>query len=180
MKEPKIKRYRLSVSRTFPKTHERSGGGTYFIQKIFAGQKMYGSCDCVLNSRYCNDCEYAVNPKIHTIRANYELWAKRMKEVQEGRAVIELFHWSGSPYNSKRDGSKQVVFATLDKNSGCGVQELIFGCENIDFPFVGDYEPTIRCLAKNDGLSLEDFKEWFKPYDLSKTMAIIHFTKFRY
>ena len=35
-------------------------------------------------------------------------------------------------------------------------------------------------LAKNDGLSLEDFTAWFKGYDLSETMAIIHFTPFRY
>jgi hypothetical protein len=35
-------------------------------------------------------------------------------------------------------------------------------------------------LAKNDGLSLKNFKEWFKKYDISEPMAIIHFTKFRY
>jgi hypothetical protein len=35
-------------------------------------------------------------------------------------------------------------------------------------------------LSKNDGLSLPDFKAWFKNYDLSEPMAIIHFTKFRY
>jgi len=38
----------------------------------------------------------------------------------------------------------------------------------------------IRTLAKNDGLSLQDFKDWFKGYDFSKPMAIIHFTRFRY
>ena len=35
-------------------------------------------------------------------------------------------------------------------------------------------------IANNDGLSLDDWKEWFKGYDLSQSMAIIHFTKFRY
>lgn len=35
-------------------------------------------------------------------------------------------------------------------------------------------------LANNDGLSKEDWQEWFRGYDLSKPMAIIHFTKFRY
>ena len=39
---------------------------------------------------------------------------------------------------------------------------------------------TREQLAKNDGLSLEEFKEWFKGYDLSQPMAIIHFTRFRY
>jgi hypothetical protein len=35
-------------------------------------------------------------------------------------------------------------------------------------------------IPQNDGLSPEDFKEWFKKYDLLEPMAIIHFTKFRY
>lgn len=35
-------------------------------------------------------------------------------------------------------------------------------------------------LARNDGLTLEDWREWFRGYDLSKPMAVIHFTKFRY
>ena len=35
-------------------------------------------------------------------------------------------------------------------------------------------------LAKNDGLSDDDFREWFKKIDFSKPMAIIHFTDFRY
>ena len=35
-------------------------------------------------------------------------------------------------------------------------------------------------LAKNDGLSFNDWFYWFEKYDLSKPLAIIHFTKFRY
>jgi hypothetical protein len=101
-----------------------------------------------------------------------------MKEVQEGRAVIELFYWSGKPYNSP-----QVVFATLDKDSGCGVQRLGFSNNRIDCLSTDKPHPvglSVENLAKNDGLSLEDFKEWFKGYDLSEPMAIIHFTNFRY
>ena len=29
-------------------------------------------------------------------------------------------------------------------------------------------------------MSLDDFKAWFKGYDLHKPMAIIHFTNYRY
>ena len=39
---------------------------------------------------------------------------------------------------------------------------------------------TIYDLAANDGLSTNDWLDWFKNYDLTKPMAIIHFTKFRY
>ena len=35
-------------------------------------------------------------------------------------------------------------------------------------------------LAINDGLSLKDWTDWFKSYDLSKPLAIIHFTRYRY
>jgi hypothetical protein len=106
-----------------------------------------------------------------------------MKEVQEGRAVIELFYWSDKPYRSK-----QIVFATLDKDSGCGVQQVGFRFIKIDHPIlykeptkrVFEYDMDLTALAKNDGLSLEDFEAWFKNYDLSEPMAIIQFTKFRY
>ena len=33
-------------------------------------------------------------------------------------------------------------------------------------------------LSNNDGLDFDDWKEWFKGYDLSKPLAIIHFTKY--
>lgn len=189
MKTPKIKRYRLGVSRTFPTTHPRKGTSTHFISKIrhatclkldFCGKK---------TSIACEICDYefecAISKKLHTIRGNYPLWEKRMKEVQEGRAVTELFYWSGKPYNSP-----QVVFATLDKDSGCGVQELKFVWKDINHPWLYSEEIasgssvcghfSINDISKNDGLSLEDFKAWFKGYDLSEPMAIIHFTSFRY
>ena len=35
-------------------------------------------------------------------------------------------------------------------------------------------------VAQNDGLSLEDWLSWFKNYDHTKPLAIIHFTNFRY
>ena len=168
MKKPKIKRYRLSVRRAFTEDHPRAGEPTYFVDRILKnGVGFY---------------EFLEWQKIHTIRANYNYWAGIMEKVQRGEAVIELFYWSGSPYNSKRDGNKQIVFATLDKDSGCGVQMLefknsIFNCQTVD----GDYcYSEIDTIAANDGLSIEDFRAWFEGYDLTKPMAIIHFTKFRY
>ena len=35
-------------------------------------------------------------------------------------------------------------------------------------------------LAANDGLSVSDWLAWFKCYDKTKPLAIIHFTDFRY
>lgn len=169
MKTQKIKRYRLGVSCNFPTTHPRKKQATYFIEQI------------------CGDFPFELaesNRKIHTIRSNFELWPKRMLEVQAGRAVIELFYWSGKPYHKDENGIGQVVFATLDKSSGCGVQELSFINNELIRPcmFGNGYAARnkVEELSKNDGLSLEDFKAWFKGYDLSQPMAIIHFTSFRY
>ena len=138
-----MKTYVITVSRIFPKTHERAGEETYFVNKIFDGSK------------------------IHTIRANYELWEKRIKEVKEGKAILSLRFWSGKPYNSK-----QVEFSKLSNDNNVDVQKIIIPCMND----IGE----IQELAHNDGLSLSDFKSWFKNYDISKPMAIIHFTSKRY
>ena len=64
------------------------------------------------------------------------------------------------------------------------MQKLEFLNNNFFDPVVMDSNITpyisLLELSKNDGLSLEDLKSWFKPYDLSKPMVIIHFGKFRY
>lgn len=173
MKTPKIKRYRMPVSRTFPQRHPRAGEPTFFVDRILAGQTIQSN----------------MWMKIHTIRAS-KVWIERMKEVQAGRAVIELFYWSGKPYHKDENGIGQVVFATLDKDSGCGVQELKFDKMDWSYAFVSNVEkadlyprtlfPAYNVLAKNDGLSIDDFKAWFKGYDLSEPMVIVHFTSFRY
>jgi len=160
MKTPKIKRYRLGVSRYFPSTHARKGEPTGFVDFILAGDK------------------------IHTIRGNYELWAKRMAEVQAGRAIIELFYWTGKPYHKDENGVGQVVFATLGKEDGVGIQRIDLAEEFFKTNWiVGQAEfsdQLLSTVAQHDGLSLEDFKAWFEGYDLSEPMAIIHLTNFRY
>lgn len=155
----KIKTYVITVSNNFPLKHKKQGEETRFITLI--------------ETKF----------KIHTIRGNFELWKKRFEEVEKGKAVISLRYWSGKPYNSK-----QIEFKKFAKNDGIGIEKLTFN-EKIATPFpsiISDnkiYVPNISNvdeLASNDGLSSEDFKEWFKSYDLTKPMVIIHFTNFRY
>ena len=158
-----MKKYVLTVSRTFLKTHKRAEQQTNFIYKILKSQNLL-----------IDNFEY--EPKLHTIRGNYELWSKRIKEVQEGTAVLCIRYWSGKPYNSK-----QVEFCVLDKDSGVGVQKLEFVNNIFHICIDGKWNCCdVKDLAKNDGLSFDDFCEWFKGYDLTDPMAIIHFTKFRY
>lgn len=178
-----MKTYLLTVSRTFPKTHKRTGQETYFVGRILSELILSGLIDRNVAERLKinMDLFFPCNPKLHTIRSNYELWAKRVKKIQEGKAILSIRYWSGKPYNSK-----QVEICQLDKNSGIGVQKLGFYYDRIDEPFIDTPEQHIgyvgktNLFAKNDGLSLEDFKDWFRKYDLNKPMAIIHFTTFRY
>ena len=151
--------YVLTVSEFFPKTHKKAGQPTGFPLAI----KHYD--------------------KIYTIRGNYDLWAKRFEKINQGLAFLSIRIWQGKPYKSK-----QLEIFKYFKTHNIGIERLVLepkcfteGSEplpNINFKF---YSPTlIGDLSKNDGLSIEDFNDWFKKYDKSKEMAIIHFTDFRY
>lgn len=146
-----MKTYVITLSRNFLAYHKRAGEETHFKEKFLSGEKL------------------------HTIRANYPLWEKRIKEVQEGRAILSIRQWTGKPYRSK-----QVEIATLTAKNGVGLQRLEFTDCRLRFPYTDSEWTSMVSLAKNDGLSLNDWVDWFGGYDLSEPMAIIHFTKFRY
>jgi hypothetical protein len=172
-----MKTYVLTVSRYFPKTHKRAGEETNFTDKIMCGTICPGDCEI---------CDFKLGKKIHTIRSNYPLWSKRISEIQKGNAILSIRYWSGKPYNSK-----QVEIYKLDKDSGIGIQSICikpkcivwFLEKSVElFSIDNNFNNPLNLafVANNDGLSIKDFKEWFKSYDLSKPMAIIHFTAFRY
>ena len=143
--------YVLTVSQKFPATHKKAGQPTGFPLAI----KHYD--------------------KIHTIRGNYDLWAKRFEKINAGKAILSVRIWEGKPYKSK-----QLEIFKYDYTHKIGVEKILFddylySCQINEKRFGNMWD-----LSKNDGLSDEDFEDWFKKYDLSKTMAIIHFTDFRY
>ena len=162
-----MKTYIITLSRHFLANHKRAGEETHFKEKFLLGQGL-------------TDYDTPSLAKIHTIWVNYPLWEKRIKEVQEGRAALSIRQWTGKPYRSK-----QVEIATLTAGSGVGIQKLCFDKDKDGVPSLkyfninGKYIDR-EMLANNDGLSKEDWQEWFRGYDLSKPMAIIHFAKFRY
>ena len=162
-----MKTYVITLSRHFLANHKRAGEETHFKEKFILGQGL-------------TDYDTPSMAKIHTIRANYPLWEKRIKEVQDGHAVLSIRQWTGKPYRSK-----QVEIARLTADNGIGIQKLSFDKDRDGVPSLkyfninGKYIDR-EILANNDGLSKEDWQEWFRGYDLSMPMAIIHFTKFRY
>ena len=156
-----MKTYVITLSRHFLANHKRAGEETHFKEKFLLGQGL-------------TDYDTPSMAKIHTIRANYPLWEKRIKEVQNGHAVLSIRQWTGKPYRSK-----QVGIATLTAGSGVGIQKLELTNDFTEC-IVGDHRYSYVSVAKNDGLHPADWLDWFSCYDLSKPMAVIHFTKFRY
>jgi len=155
----KLKCYVLMVAETFPVGHPKAGLPTLFKEKILKGEK------------------------VHTIRKNSKLWANRVYDVLTGKAYISIRTWTGKPYHSK-----QKQFAVLQK-----VGFELFG---MDRPTSKSEAPDVywqigqaKCgshlwdVAKNDGLSYEDFKSWFFPCDSKPANfngCILHFSDFRY
>lgn len=170
----KLKVYVITLSRVFPVSHPKAGLKTYFKTKLENTH--------VVPFDPNGDSVPDGQPQLkrHTIRANYELWRKRFEQIERGEACLSIRQWTGKPY-----ASKQIEIARLTKDDGIGLQRLRFTPDrdgqfvwwnfNIDGHFSKE-----EFLANNDGLTLRDWCAWFKDYDLSKPLAVIQFTKFRY
>lgn len=145
--------YVLTVSKVFPSYHKRKGEQTNFIPMI--GQKS----------------------KIHTIRGNYDYWARRFDKIYKGEACLSVRAWEGTAYHSPQ---KEYFNFNLI-NDGIGIQKLTLD----DYLYTCDIDGKRFCFSsdlipEHDGLNTDDFESWFYKYDFSKPMAIIHFTDFRY
>ena len=175
-----MKTYVLIISRTFPAKHKRKGEPTKFEEQLL---------NAVWRAHNMSIGLPQYGMKLHTIRSNYALWSKRFKQIYEGKAALSIRYWTGKPYHSK-----QTEICKLTKEDGIGLQRLQFIPLNND---LGNFITSIdfRChrmpealnlaheLASNDGLTFSDWKEWIFgsiKYNISKPLAIIHFTKFRY
>lgn len=177
-----MKTYVITLSKRFPAGHIRAGEPTNFKEQMHnavLAEAGLSACDCCdYTTRNCDTCGHKVDnfrKKRHTIRANYPLWAKRIAEVERGEACLSIRQWTGKPYRSK-----QVEIARLTKDDGVGIQRLEFVDGKLGLPRIGIVYQRKYELALYDGLSFEDWESWFKGYDKTKPMAVIHFTPFRY
>lgn len=157
-----MKTYQITLSKTFGVKHPKSGMPTDFKEL------------------------YEEGIKIHTIRANLQHWKKRFDNIYAGDGYLSLRQWSAKPY-----ASKQELVRNLFATDRIGLQELVFVDGDITKPHIiqdadlFNPEPILIPvtpfeLATNDGLTIEDWLAWFKGYDLTQSMAVIHFTGFRY
>lgn len=181
----KLKVFPLMISKAFMSDHPRKGEPTNFREKILlngVGTVVQKEQDLTIYSKVLPimlPYHGKYDAKIHTIRTNYEYWARIAEEVNAGRGILSLRQWSGSPYNRKRDGSKPVEFLQLEK---MGVQEFKLtkelGMIHIDNKVMSIEDHGT--IARNDGLSQQDFYDWFKLGRKEVEGCVIHFTDFRY
>lgn len=107
-----MKTYVIMISQKFPANHPRRGEETKFKQQIINA--------IFVNQGWNKIAAYPeLGDKRHTIRANYDLWKKRIDEVQRGEACLSLRQWEGKPYRSK-----QIEFARLTNQDGVGIQQV--------------------------------------------------------
>ena len=169
-----MKTYVITLSRNFPAKHPRKGEPTNFDTQLL---------NAVLSAHNMSIGFPQVGMKLHTIRGNYELWSKRFEQIEAGNAALSIRCWSGKPYHSK-----QMEICKLTKDDGIGIQKMEFLAfqelyrKDAGIWIAGNVLPIDgrEQIAINDGLILQDWDDWLKPFDLSKPLAIIHFTKFRY
>lgn len=171
-----MKTYYITLSQVFPSTHARAGVPTNFESSL-RNALMCAKCRERSTGMCMQECVVGYL-KRHTIRANYDFWAKRFEKIAAGEAVLSIRQWVGKPYGK---GSSQREIARLTHEDGIGIQKLkIIGCATIHPKYVDGHTVSRKILANNDGLSEEDWANWFESYDLTEPLAVIHFTKFRY
>lgn len=144
----------LTLCKIFPVTHSKAGEPTGFEGKLKSGDK------------------------IHTIRYNAkEVWDERYKGISSGKKYLSVREWTGRPYNSE-----QRELSRFDK---IGLQHITMTYNSEDsFPqvWVDGKQVSIQEVAKHDGLTVEEFVEWFFGNNKENTFegVVIHFTDFRY
>lgn len=147
----------ITLSRVFPKTHRRAGEPTGFSDKLTSGAKK------------------------HTIRRNYDLWQLNAEKMQRGGYMLSIRQWTDKPYRSKQ----REIYA---QNEPIRVQKVTMHYDSKNDSINVSVEHTLvdaEYIAKNDGLSLEDFKDWFfgsvrHKEDAHFNGVVIHFKPFSY
>jgi hypothetical protein len=149
----------ITFSRNFPATHPKKGEPTYFVEKIVSDIHSQGVRPYDIPEEiFCTEMYLLCEPKHHTIRAGNR-WKVRDK--------FSPRVWSGKPYRSPQITIAPDITITgildfkieVDKDYICVlINNYPFYEENSEM--VTQVE-ALETLARNDGLSIEDFKSWF-------------------
>ena len=151
----------IKFSPFFQKTHPRAGQPTYFIEKIW--RYLIDSCTDPAEKKELQTISFfyldqfdrelwdaskveSVYPKSHTIRSGH-----RFKAGEWFAPKV----WTGKPYRSKT-----YKFAPAIEIKKVFDFEIINKDILIDGHLIGPDQ--LSEVAKNDGLSVDDFLEWFQ------------------
>lgn len=143
----------ITFSRFFPANHPKKGQPTHFVEKIWQSiEEDFSKTIIGLDEELKHFVNIFHYPKYHTIRAG-----NRWKVGEKFSPRI----WSGLPYRSK-----QIEFAPPIEIKKVWDVEI---CGDGLRKTIGIIEPKseyrklipLANVAKNDGLSNEDFISWF-------------------
>ena len=144
----------ITLCKVFPATHSRSGMPTGFEEKLKKGSK------------------------IHTIRKNKNgIWDRWCADINSGRKYLSVREWSDKPYNSQQRELIRLEDIGLQKVT------MTYGCDDaLPQIWIDDKKVSIEEVAKNDGLTVNEFVEWFFGNNSDNVFdgVVIQFTKFRY
>lgn len=156
----------ITFSRFFPKYHPRAGQQTFFVEKIYSaigvgGEYLHIPLPDVDNFMYNHDENY-FEPKLHTIRAG-----NRFKVGEKFSPRV----WSGKPYASKQiiiaddievkhTWDFKIVTEDDDGENDWSFVEFL-GKQYTAYGYGGYDDKKMVEIAKNDGLEIKDFYDWF-------------------
>jgi len=171
----------ITFSRQFPKGHPKAGQPTYFVEQVLNALldlNIYTSFQSLmmLNQESIDDPKSKLtkdhiiefwqslegrkntNRKPHTIRSG-----NRWKAGDKASPRV----WTGTPYNSPqiifapdvelKQVGKFKILQDLDKTPWVDIGQSYYHCGSMDIN-----QSILPTVAKNDGLALQDFLDWFK------------------
>jgi hypothetical protein len=161
----------MTFSRYFPAYHPKRGEPTYFVEAILTQLGIdYTSHDYfawLTNNNpdinifflleFIESLSINIDPKSHTIRAH-------KKPLKVGQLVNPKC-WAGKPYNKTKEGYWQIKFAPdieVKKTWPIRIDltdqyELVYLIDELGDAISVDEKK----LASNDGLTEQDFYDWF-------------------
>lgn len=146
----KPKKEILLLHRTFPDWHTKAGMPTHFGSALQAKNQ---------------------KQKLHSIFFYNENWDQLEKRVNSGKSVLCICYLN----LNKSEYSNTLIL----KTNKIKIQKGYLLSPLEDGAIVDQFPVTLKELAKNEALSVEDFISWYKPYEGAE-FHIVHYTDFQY
>ena len=158
----------VTFSRVFPSTHPKKGEPTYFVEAILTqlginykvGRYFMWlvennpKIDGVFLMKFFDSLKREVPPKSHTIRNH-----KKPLKVGE---FISPKCWADKPYNKTIEGFWQINFAPIIEIKKVWDFEIKENGFFINRMLTNHIDGRALRIAENDGLAIDDFKNWFQ------------------